>query len=129
MKHQLTPEEEYKITSALNLAKQLASCEIRVHIQTQSEENVLDQATEIFTELNMHKAIERNGILIFVALVSRKFAIIGDTGVNNHVSTLYWDEKKDYLINFFKKGEYGEGIAGLISQMADELNEFFPSEN
>jgi len=129
LKQQLSPEEEYKITSAINLAKQLTSCEIRVHIQLDSEGDSLDQATEIFTELNMHKSKDRNGILIFVALASRRFAIVGDAGVNEKVSPHFWEDIKEHLISYFKRGEYGEGIATAIAQMTENLNELFPSEN
>jgi uncharacterized membrane protein YgcG len=129
LKKQLSPEEEYKITSAINLAKQLTSCEIRVHIQLDSEGDVLDQATEIFAELNMHKSKNRNGILVFVALASRKFAIVGDAGVHEKVSPHFWDDIKEHLISYFKRGEYGEGVATAIDQMAENLSDFFPPEN
>ncbi len=47
--------------------------------------DVLDRAAWLFKKLGMHKTAERNGVLFYLAVKDRKFAIIGDAGINAKV--------------------------------------------
>ena len=48
----------------------------------------------------------RNGVLIFVAPRSRRFAIIGDQGVHEKCGESFWQELADAMSQFFKKGDF-----------------------
>ena len=82
MKAFFTNEEKQKIVDAIRLAEKNTSGEIRVHIDKTCAEDVLDRAAWWFKQLKMEKTKQRNGVLIYIATESKKFAIIGDAGIN-----------------------------------------------
>ena len=53
---------------------------------------MLDRAAWVFKKLGMHKTAERNGVLFYLAVDDRKFAIIGDAGINAKVPAGFWDD-------------------------------------
>ncbi len=79
----LTEAEKLQIESAIKAAEKATSGEVRVHIENKcSQANVLDRAAEVFATLKMHKTALRNGVLFYVAVKDKKFAILGDIGIN-----------------------------------------------
>ena len=60
------------------------SGEIRVHIDDECKEDVLDKATTVFHRLKMNKTELRNGVLFYLAVNDRKFAILGDKGIHDN---------------------------------------------
>ena len=78
----LTKEEELEIIEAIRVSEKSTSGEIRVHIEKETLLEAMDRATEVFNTLEMHQTKEANGVLIYVAVNSKKFAICGDKGIN-----------------------------------------------
>jgi uncharacterized membrane protein len=58
----------------------------------------LDRGTKYFYQLKMDKTKLRHGVLIYVAAVYRKFAIIGDAGINKVVTETFWDDTKTAML-------------------------------
>ena len=79
------PEEEDRIIDAIQEAELNTSGEIRVHLEDNLKGDVLQAAQKTFLKLEMHKTEARNGVLIFIAPEQRKFAILGDKGINEKV--------------------------------------------
>jgi uncharacterized membrane protein len=69
----------------------------------------------------MHKTKLRNGVLIYVATVDRKFAIIGDAGINQVVPADFWDSTKEDMLSHFKYGNLVEGIVTGITKAGGQL--------
>ena len=90
------------------------------------EKNVLDRCAKLFASLGMHKTKLRNGVLIYVAFEHRKFAIIGDAGINQVVESAFWDNIRDLMQEHFKKGEFATGISIGIEQTGEKLKKYFP---
>ena len=57
---------------------------------------------------------------------SRKFAIIGDEGINTVVPDDFWDKIKQEMVVFFAKGEYVKGLCAGIEEVGLSLKEYFP---
>ncbi len=123
---QFSVEQKEAIVRAIQEAERNSSGEIRVHIENHCNKNVLDRATQVFAELNMHKTVLRNGILIYIALQDRKLAIIGDVGINTKVPTQCWEQIKDLMLQQFKDGKLCEGICQGILEAGQHLKSFFP---
>jgi uncharacterized membrane protein len=68
----------------------------------------------------------RNGVLVYVALDDRQFAIIGDQGIHEKVGYDFWDQEKDEMSTYFKQGDIIGGIVYFINQIGEKLQEFFP---
>jgi len=121
-----TKEQQDLIRESVKMAEKETSGEIRVHIETTCSEDVLDRAAWIFGKLGMNKTAERNGVLFYLAVVDRKFAIIGDAGINARVPAGFWDEIRGLLKNNFREGKFTEGLSEGILMAGDQLKAHFP---
>ena len=68
--------QKENIKKAVQEAELNTSGEIRVHISKNCKESALDCAAFWFEKLEMHKTEQRNGVLFFLALENKKFAIL-----------------------------------------------------
>jgi len=121
-----TKEQQAQILASVKEAEKETSGEIRVHIETYCREDVLDRAAWIFKKLGMLKTAERNGVLFYLAVADKKFAIIGDAGINAKVPVGFWDEISKFLQKNFKEGRFTEGLAGGIIMAGQQLKAHFP---
>ena len=119
-------EEKEKITAAIKQAERRTSAEIRLFIEDRCRRNVLDRAAIIFEKLKMHRTVKRNGVLFYLAIKDHNFAILGDAGINALVKSDFWEEIKEIVLDYFKKGEYSEGLSMGMALVADTLKEYFP---
>jgi uncharacterized membrane protein len=120
----LTDQEAIK--TAIAQAEKNTSGEIRVHIEESFTGDVLDQAAFIFKNLKMHETAQRNGVLFYLAVKNRKFAIIGDAGINAKVPSGFWDEIKEIMTGHFRNGQFTVGLVEGISLAGEKLVEHFP---
>lgn len=125
----LTPAEEQEIVQAIALAEKNTSGEIRVHIENNSETPPIARAQEVFDFLKMYKTEARNGVLFYVGVANKQFAIIGDIGIDDVVETDFWDSTKDLIIENFKAKKYKEGLVEGIHRAGERLKNFFPYES
>jgi uncharacterized membrane protein len=119
-------ENKLQIINAIHVAENQTSGEIRVHIEKYCEGNVLDRAAYIFDKLEMHKTKTRNGVLFYLALEDRKFAVLGDIAINRVVPENFWEEIKSNLSVKFREGNYAQGIADGVIAAGNQLKEHFP---
>ncbi|MBS1524042.1 MAG: TPM domain-containing protein [Bacteroidetes bacterium] len=119
-------EEQQRIRRAIEDAEKETSGQIRVCIEKTCSEEVLDRAAKYFHQLDMHKTKQRNGVLIYLATVDRKFAIIGDRGINKTVPKDFWDDAKDEMLKHFRYGDLVEGIVTGLKIAGDHLRQYFP---
>ncbi|WP_294822682.1 TPM domain-containing protein [uncultured Flavobacterium sp.] len=122
----LTPEEENAIVAAIGQAEKNTSGEIRVHIENHSEKPPLERAKEVFEFLGMHATSARNGVLFYVGVSDRAFAIIGDEGIDKAVESDFWDCTRDIVIGHFKAGRFSQGLVEGILRAGDRLKAYFP---
>jgi uncharacterized membrane protein len=121
-----TKEQQAQILASVKEAEKATSGEIRVHIETSCSEDVLDRAAWVFKKLGMYKTAERNGVLFYLAVNDRKFAIIGDSGINSRVPAGFWDEVKGLLLKNFKESKFTEGLSEGIILAGKQLKTHFP---
>lgn len=119
-------EEEQRIRQAIEGAEKSTSGEVRICIEKKCSDDVLDRAAKYFYQLNMDKTKLRNGVLIYLATVDRKFAIIGDAGINQAVPKNFWDETKEQMLEQFKYGNLVEGMVLGITKAGEQLQKYFP---
>jgi len=122
----LTTIEEQEIVAAIREAEKQTSGEIRVHIENTSNGNVDARALEVFSILKMHNTKLQNGVLIYVSVEERTFAIYGDKGINDIVSNTFWDETVGIMQSHFKNGHYKQGLVDGILKAGTELQIHFP---
>jgi uncharacterized membrane protein len=121
-----TKEQQNRILESVKAAEKETSGEIRVHIETSCREDVLDRAAWVFRKLGMNKTAERNGVLFYLAVADRKFAIIGDAGINVKVPAGFWNEISELLKNNFREGKFTDGLSTGIIMAGEQLKVHFP---
>lgn len=125
----LSKADEQEIVQAIVEAEKNTSGEIRVHIEEHSEKPPLDRAQEVFFELNMNETQDRNGVLFYICVSDKKFAIIGDKGINDAVESDFWDGTKDIVIANFKEGNFKKGLVEGILKAGQRLKHYFPYQS
>ncbi len=126
VKNFFSKEQQTEIKKAILNAELDTSGEIRVHIENECRGDVLDRASFIFGKLDMDKTEMRNGVLFYLAVQSKKFAIIGDTGINKEVPENFWAEIKEVMEGNFKSGKFTEGLSTGIEMAGVRLKKHFP---
>ena len=121
-----TQQQKDAMVTAIKQAEKDTSGEIRVHIENHSKIDVLDRAADVFAHLNMHKTVQSNGVLIYVALLDHKSAILGDAGINAKVPADFWDSIMKNMIAKFKEGKITEGICEAVISAGEQLKVYFP---
>ena len=122
-------EQKKQITDAIAQAELNTSGEIRLHVEGSCTINVLDRAAYIFEKLEMHKTAQRNGVLFYLAVNDRKFAILGDGGINQLVPENFWDQIKETMLEFFKEEKFAEGVSTGILMAGEQLKANFPYQS
>jgi len=126
-KNFFTKEEEAQIIQAIQNAEEKTSAEIRVHIENFCFTNPLKRAEKVFIKNQMHLTKNRNGVLFYFAVISRKLAIIGDVGIYQKVPSELWNQLTQKLINALKQNHHkAETLCECILIIGNELARYFP---
>ncbi len=125
----LTKTEEAEVVEAIRLAEKNTSGEIRVHIEKETSIAPIERAVEVFHELQMDTTQLRNGVIIYVAVKSKQFAIYGDKGINDKVDDDFWNCTKDIMVNHFKTGNNVQALVEGIHNAGEQLKKYFPFED
>ena len=121
-----TKEQQAQILASVKEAEMETSGEIRVHIESSLNGDVLDRAAWLFKKLGMHKTADRNGVLFYLAVNDRKFAIIGDAGINAKVPAGFWNDVSELLQKNFRESKFTEGLCEGILLAGKHLKIYFP---
>ena len=79
-----------------------------------------------FLRLGMNKSPGRNGVLIFVAPRSQKFAVIGDEAIQAKCGDEFWRKLADVVSGYFRKAEFTPGIIHGVQKAGELLAKHFP---
>ena len=67
-----------------------------------------------------------NGVLFYVAIDDRKFAICGDRGIDKKVPDDFWEATKELMQSHFKQGKFKQGLIEGIHSAGEQLRTYFP---
>lgn len=126
MSHLFSSADKKQVVEAITQAELHTSGEIRVHVESHCPSSSLDRAVFIFRKLKMDRTAQRNGVLLYVALESKKLAVIGDAGINAVVPPHFWDQVVEKMQNAFAQGLFVEGLCVGIQEIGSKLQAFFP---
>jgi uncharacterized membrane protein len=116
------------VAAAVSAAERETSGEIRVHLERKLPPpgDALARAAEVFTTLGMATTVERNGVLIYLAVDDHKLAILGDAGVHTHVGDEYWQRVRDAMVERLRQGQAREALLHAITEVGLVLRRLFP---
>ncbi|HHC78874.1 MAG TPA: TPM domain-containing protein [Flavobacteriia bacterium] len=122
----LTAAQEQEIIDAIRTAEKDTSGEIRVHLEKCTEKDTLERAKEVFYFLKMDETKQHNGVLFYVAVEDKKFAVLGDVGIDKVVPDTFWDSVKDTVLEKFKNNHFAKGLKLGILEAGTKLKQYFP---
>lgn len=125
----LSEKEEKQILSAIKTAELETSGEICVHIRKRVRGDIDEAAWKQFQKLGMNRTKQRNGVLFFIAVKDRRFAVLGDEGIHKAVPENFWESTVDIMSSHFKKGDFAAGIEAGILTAGDVLKKYFPHQD
>src|SRR5512132_3390325 len=112
----MKPEEfkeklrDNEIAEAIRQAELKTSGEIRIFVSSHEVEAPVSVAQAHFLRLGMDKTKQRNGVLIFLAPSTRKFAVIGDVAVHEKCGDEFWRVLTEEMTVHFKGGHFNRGL-------------------
>lgn len=124
----LTNQQIASLVEAIQSAEDHSTGEIRVHIDSNTDNQDAKTAFEVFKKLDMDKTAERNAVLFHVNFEQKYLTIIGDIGIHEKVKQSYWDHLHDYITAEFAKGHYYQALKSAILETGLELKKYFPVE-
>lgn len=123
----LSEIQQKNIVHAIHEAEELTSGEIKVHVEEHCPTvNPMERAAEVFRYLSLDKTALRNGVLLYLAYEDHKFAIIGDSGINEKVGQDFWNSTQEILRENFRIGDFENGFVKAIEEAGKKLQEHFP---
>ena len=129
LKSFFTESDKLLVLNAIKQAETDTSGEIRVHVENHCKGDLMDRAATVFSVLNMHKTALRNGVLFYLAVKDRKFAILGDVGINKVVPAAFWEQIKLQVKIQFSNQQFAAGLAEGIVTAGEQLQKHFPYQS
>jgi uncharacterized membrane protein len=124
-----TLEEQQRIVEAIREAEKNTSGEIRVHIDNFCFGSVVKKAQKLFQKLGMFQTNDRNGILIYIATLSHKIAVVGDEGIHQKLGAEYWDSIVKEIVDAFAHHKKADGLTKGIINCGHQLKIYFPYQS
>jgi uncharacterized membrane protein len=125
-RHFLKQLEHAQIVAAIQEAEKKTSGEIRVFISRKPIEDPVPAAQHHFVGLGMEKTRDRNGVLIFVAPQTHKFAVIGDAAVHAKCGEAFWTELAREMSTHFRQSDFTSGLVHGVRKAGELLARHFP---
>jgi uncharacterized membrane protein len=122
----LSEGDEARVIAAIRAAEARTSGEIRVHVERRCAGDPMAAAARWFRRLGLKRTALRNGVLFYVAVDDRRFAVLGDSGIHAKVGDEFWQTLRDAMRDGFAKGEPAEGLTRAIEAAGSRLAEHFP---
>lgn len=122
-------DEEERIMAAIRTAETATSGEIRLYVESECADSVEKRTVEIFKKLKMYMTHERNGVLIYIAMESRKFAIFGDEGIHKKMGFSFWTTEAATLKTFLIEERIVDGVCKVAIDIGEALKTHFPYQS
>ena len=126
MSNFLTEQQMASLVEAIQSAEQHSTGEIRIHIDSNTEDHNAEAAFEVFKRLCMGKTAELNAVLFHINFEKKYLTIIGDKGIHQKVHQEFWDRLHDEITAEFGKKNFFEPLKKAVLETGYELKKHFP---
>lgn len=125
--HFIKSVDRDQIVAAIADAETRTTGRIRVYISHHKTADAVRSAGNVFAKLKLNQA--RNAVLIFIAPVSHKFAVIGDTGIHAKCGDEFWRGVVETMEADLKRGDFTEALVHGVKKIGSVLAEHFPPDS
>jgi uncharacterized membrane protein len=128
MRHEafLQALDDARIVAAIRDAESRCRAEIRVHVTDEPVADVEAAAAAAFERLGMADTAERNGVLLYVAPETQRFAVLGDSGIDRASAPGCWSAVAGTMQPLFRAGRFTDAIVAGVRAVGAELERLFP---
>lgn len=119
---------QQRVAQAITEAERSTSGEICVHVTPHCLGETLRQAQAVFNSKGLYRTQRRNAVLIYIAYLDRKLAILGDEGINQLVPEGFWDDAVALLTRHLKFHSPADGICETVKLIGEKLKDYFPAD-
>jgi uncharacterized membrane protein len=74
----------------------------------------------------MTHTAERNGVLLYFAPETQRFAVLGDAGIDGASAPGFWVRVADTMTSHFRQGRFTDGVVAGVQTVGAELARLFP---
>ena len=120
--------EDARVLAVIEAAELKSSGEIRVFVSNEVIEDVMGAAQEQFNKLGMANTKNRNGVLLFFAPKTQRFAVIGDQGIHEKCGQTFWDDIRALMSERLKAGHYTDAVVAAVQRIGELLAKHFPRD-
>ncbi len=118
-----------RVEAAIRAMERRTSGELRVALaRFFLGRDVQRAAQRTFARLGMDRTKRRNAVLIFIAPVGRRCAIVADEGAHAAVDATFWGSVVEKMVARFRSGDLTGGVEAGIQEIGDRLAGPFPVE-
>lgn len=118
--------DDNKIAAAIGEAEKRTSGEIRVFVSQKTVANPVAEAEKQFVALGMGRTALRNGVLIYFAPKSQKYAVIGDKAVHEKCGQKFWEHITEEMTPLLKAGRFTDAVTLAVREIGSALAKEFP---
>lgn len=117
-----------RIAEAVREAELGTSGEIRVHVVARllPFENARRRAVRDFRRLGMDQTRDATGVLLFLAVKSRRFEIVADHGIDRRVGAAEWGRLAAGITRRIRRDGVAAGLCDGVERIGRFLTEHFP---
>jgi uncharacterized membrane protein len=120
--------DDVKIVAEIAQAEQGTSGEIRVFVSRKEVDDVVSRAQRRFEKLGMTKTALRNGVLLYFAPHSRKFAVVGDLAIHEKCGPAFWEEVSTEVRAHLRTERFTEAVIHGVRKVGEVLARHFPPQ-
>ena len=118
--------DDNKIAQAIADAEKRTSGEIRVFVTEKPVDNPVPEAEKQFIRMGMAKTALRNGVLIYFAPKSQKYAVVGDQAVHERCGQKFWEQITHHMTPLLKSQQFTGAVIAAVREIGAALAREFP---
>ncbi|HXJ21621.1 MAG TPA: TPM domain-containing protein [Polyangia bacterium] len=123
----MKPIDSARVEAAIRAAERRTSGELRVAFaRFFLGRDVQRAAQRTFARQGMDRTKLHNAVLIFIAPVGRRCAIVADEGAHAVVDPTFWTSVVEKMVSRFRSGDLTGGVEAGIQEIGERLAGPFP---
>jgi len=118
--------DDARVVAAIREAESRGRAEIRVHVTEEAVVDVEAAAAAAFERLGMTQTAERNGVLLYFAPETQRFAVLGDAGIDGASAPGFWARVAETMAPLLRQGRFTDSVVAGVQAVGAELAQRFP---
>ena len=120
--------DKARLIAAIADAERATTGKIYVYVSHRAITDPMAAAQKRFARLGLSRIHDhRASVLLYLAPLTKKFAIIGDTAIHDRCGDSYWNQLAESLSSDLKTGNATRALLNAVASLKRTLAEHFPA--